>query len=478
MINMPYRYQDHYNPETERTSICEARYVPRIDTENPYITALPRRRSVQDLRNDFRVKPVLPSSDEFNKLNFDDQLLLINKLRIIRMYLPYYERIENAVDSALVDSYTRRASIKSNRPYGEYMFQDESVTAFRHSDVKGLGNAPTGFAVLGQSGCGKSTGIKGVLSKYPACIIHNPGTPEQHVQIPIIAIEMPKNDNFHGLYRAIGEQIDKALDNNSHIYENELGRKGDTLGDKFSKLCALVSIMHIGLIVVDEIQRITKKNVKEETLETFMSLSNSTGVSVAVIGTEESYEQLFFRPRVARRLSPLINGDKYCSNIKSIENILNILYFYLPDKMTLTSECLEAYYHESRGIMDYILKIFVQVATNIVEGKQKKKTVEVNPKMIKKIAKTVVPANKDVAHQIIVQDEELASETMRMLHGEQKTGHDADPTIANVVKCTLRSIFGDKFTDLQMDTALKKAIKNVGINDIPKLIAETGKALA
>ena len=473
---MPYRYQDHYNPEMESTSMCEARYIPRVDTENPYITALPRRRSVEELRKDFRTAPVLPPPEKFNQLNFQDQLASIAKLRYIRTYLNYYEKIENAVDSALVDSYNRRASIKSNRPYGKYMFQDENTEAYRHSDIKGLGNAPTGFAIIGQSGCGKSTGIKGVLSKYPACIIHNPGTMEQHIQIPIIAVEMPKNENFHGLYRAIGEKIDKALDNNSHTYKTELGRKGDTLGDKFSKLCDLISILHIGLIIVDEIQRISLKKVKEETMETFMSLSNNTGVSVAVIGTEESYEQLFFRPRTARRLSPLINGDKYCSNIKSVENILNILYFYLPDKMTLTSECLNAYYRESRGIMDYILRIFVEVAVKIVEGKQKNKTVTVNDKLIKTIAKSVVPANKDIAHQIIVQDENLASETMRMLHGEQNA--DAEPTIANVVKCTIRSIFNDKFTDSQIKTALDKAIKTVGNNDIAKLIAETGKTLA
>lgn len=472
---MPYRYHDYYNPKTESTAMCEARYIERIDTDNPYITALPRIRSVEELRNDFRVAPVLPPPDKFNSCNFRDQLATIKKLRNIRMYLPYYQKIEEAVDDALTDSYTRRASIKSSRPYGKYMFQDENIEAYQHSDIKGLGNAPTGFAVLGQSGCGKSTGLKGVLSKYPACIIHNPGTPEQHVQIPIIAVQMPKNDNFHGLYRAIGEKIDEALDNTSHIYKTELGRKGDTLGDKFSKLCELVSILHIGLIVIDEIQRIVKKNIKEETLETFMSLSNNTGVSVAVIGTEESYEQLFFRPRVARRLSPLINGDRYCSNIKSIENILNILYFYLPDKMTLNNECLDAYFRESRGIMDYILKIFVEVAKRIVEGKQKNKTVTVNDKLIKSIAKTVVPANKDIAHQIIVQDENLAMETMRMIHEEQQA--DSDPTIANVVKCTIRSIFNDKFTDAQIESALNKAIKIVGKNDIPKIIAETGKTL-
>lgn len=474
---MPYRYYDHFNTETEKIAICEARYIDRVDTTNPYITALPRKRSVQDLLKDFRFVPPLVSHDEFNKLSFDDQITKIESLQYIRMYLPYYEKIEKAVDRALRDSYTRRASVSSNRPYGEYTFQDENVKTFRHSEVKGDGNAPSGFAVIGQSGCGKSTGIKGVLTKYPACIIHKPGTTEQHVQIPVISIEMVKNGNFHSIYSEIGRKIDEALDNNSQIYETELGRKGDTLGTKFSKLCRLIRILHIGLIVVDEIQRISKKKIKEETLETFMSLSNNTGVAVAVIGTEEAYEQLFFTPRTARRLSPLINGDKYCSDIKSIENILNILYFYLPDKITLNDECLEAYYRESHGIIDYILKIFVCVATELVESKQKKKNVTLNAKMIIKYAKDIVPSNKNGAHQIIVEDEKLATETVRMLHERNQTGCNAEPTIANVVKCTLLTIFNDKFTDTQFEKALNKAIKNVGNKDIPKLIAETGKYL-
>lgn len=465
---MPHRYLDHYDPNTEQTTVCEAKYVSRFGMDDPFITALPQPREPKELQADINIIPTLPPPDEFSKLRHSEQKDAIRLLSRFRICLPYYDTIEKAVDNALVNSYIRRYNTPSKM---EYTYQDTPSACYTCSEVKGLGNAPTGFAVLGQSGCGKSTGIQRVLRKYPACIIHNPGTFQQRIQIPIIAVEMQRNSNFHGLYEDIGAAIDRAVGNTTRTYQTRLGRKGDNLSVKFRKLCELIQVFNIGLLIIDEIELIDTAHTKEGTLETFMSLSNQTGIAVGVVGTEDAYEKLFFKPRAARRLSPLINADRYCSNIKQIISILKMLYCYLPD-YELDENCIEAYYQESRGIIDYILKIFMEIAIRIVDRKQKGRSVKITPDLIKSVAKTVIGGQTDVAHQIIVQDEELAMETMRMLHGKKK------PTIANAVTCTIQSIFNDTYSEKQIGSALNKAMKVTGLqDDIPQLVAETVKLL-
>ncbi len=421
------QYEDMYSPEEEITLPCEARHTARIGIKNPYITALPPKRNFNELRSHCITSPGIPTKDEIGKMSLDEQIDAIKQLEDIRMYLPYYTDIENVVDDALVRSYKRRVSIQSNRPYAHYFYQDMDTETCQHSKIKGLGNAPVGFTLLGESGCGKSTGVNRVLAKYPKYIIHNPGTLQQHVQIPIIAVEMPKNCNFHGLYQAIGECIDAILDNNDKVYAIELGRKGDSLEVKFRKLCQLINIFNIGLLIIDEIEHIDKTRVTEGTMETFLSLSNQTGISVGVIGNEDSYDKLFTSARVTRRLGTYIKADNYCSDIEMVHFILEVLYSYLPYEFDLTEDCVKVYFEESNGIIDYILRTFVDVTIEMINGK------EISPNTISRVAKSVLKAKKQL---------------------EENTG---ETKIKNRNKTTMENVY--KFITEEKDPVKKRTTK-------------------
>lgn len=484
---MPNQYADLYNKEHKCILSAEARHVPRMDSQNPYITALPPARAGNELVLDCTIFPGLPDKESYRQLTGDEKLRCLEKLNKARIYLPYYVTIEDAVDRALVESYERRVSVKTNSPHLQYTQNDEALQTCRYSEITEMSDAPTGFALLGQSGCGKTTGINNVLRKYPKYIIHQPGTMEQHIQIPILLVHMSENNNFHGLYQRIGYQIDKTLGNTASAYENELGRKGDSLSVKFNKLQKIINIFNIGILIIDEIELIDISHTKEGTLETFLSLSNLTGIAIGVIGTEDAFGKLFKRPRTTRRIGELINADSYCSSKPKVKAILSTLYQYLPEEESLDEACVNAYYTESGGVIAYITKIFVYVAKELAKQKSKNKSATTTPKLIHTISKQKLAGKKILDRQIdrIVEDEEYSDATLRMLVGKNDTDTDTQPdspeiiradrmpTLRNIVKSAIHAFPGYTYTDEEIESALKSIITKVPENNIQAAITAT-----
>ena len=466
--------------------VAEARYIHRYDSESPCVTALPPVREVTELVNDISNFPGLPPKDEFNRLTEKEQMNVLNRLNRAVVCLPYYPDIEENIDQALVDSYERRSAIESARPYREYTYNDKTQTGYCHMEITEMSDAPTGFCLLGKSGCGKSTGINSVLRKYPRVIVHNPNTMQQYVQIPIILVHMTENNNFTGLYQNIGKYIDAVLGNHTKVYETELGRKGDSLSVKFNKLCDLIRIFHIGMLIIDEIELISMKQFKEGTIETFMSLSNQTGIAIASVGTEDAFHKLFRYERITRRMGNLINADAYCSNPKSIYRILNYLYKYmLPDNPPLSQESLEAYFKESGGTIGYLSKLFVGVTKEVTRLKKKNKPSEITPTLIHRIAEKIL-ANKHALDKNdgvnrIVEDDELAIATTRKLLGTNPETLEVPatpqkkhaPTLFNIVKAAIKGFTNNRYSDDEIESALRVVINKIPEDDIQSAINGT-----
>lgn len=482
------QYQDLYEEDKKCIPVAEAIYIPRIDTDNPYVTALPTKRTKEELAEECTVFPGMPTITALRAYTIEEQLDIMRKFSKIRMCLPYYAAIEENIDRALTESYERRITIKNaNDQHEQYIFNNKKITNNQCMRIKELSDAPTGFAILGRSGCGKSTGTNNVLRKYPRVIIHNPGTMKQHIQIPILAVQMTENSNFHGLYQSIGRQIDKILGFTVKVYENELGQKGDKLPQKFQKLCDLIEKFSIGLLIIDEIELISKYRVSEGTLETFMSLANQTGISIGVIGTEEAFSKLFYKDRIARRMGELINADAYCASKNVITIILHTLYTYLPAKIELTQECIDAYYKVSNGIIAYLIKIIEHVAKNLIMQTAQNKTPSITPEIIKKIAKKHLAGKltleRFIQKDLILEDEDYKELTARMLLGSKNDGipnelpetmkSNRQPNLSNIVKSAIHAFENNNFRDEEIESALYKACKKIQDNDLQKIISAT-----
>lgn len=86
-------------------------------------------------------------------------------------------------------------------------------------------SAPTGFALLGYSGCGKSTSLKQLFDNFPQVIMHHPDPATNITQITYLVVSCMPNSNFATLYRQIGEAIDNALGYPEPVYELMITKK-------------------------------------------------------------------------------------------------------------------------------------------------------------------------------------------------------------------------------------------------------------
>ena len=71
------------------------------------------------------------------------------------------------------------------------------------------------FSVIGESGCGKSTSVKQMLSHYPQVLEIDLGDEGTFIQICWINVQAPLNGNLQELYIAIGHEIDKERKHDS-----------------------------------------------------------------------------------------------------------------------------------------------------------------------------------------------------------------------------------------------------------------------
>lgn len=227
----------------------------------------------------------------------------------------------------------------------------------------------SGFAVLGYSGCGKSSSIKMLTDNYPQTILHNVES-VQFPQIVYLVVSCAPNSKFSTLYISIGKAIDKALNMDVHA---KVFEKNKNLGVKQSKLEEFIEIYNIGIIIFDEIQLLDFSSTKESTFETLMVIANNTKVAMAVVGTEDGFEKMFKNIRTARRLGISIAASKYCNNYNFYKILLNDIwpYQWFDKHVDLNDEIAKAFYQETKGIIDFTINIYTTLQNEYLISKIK-----------------------------------------------------------------------------------------------------------
>jgi len=354
------RQYDDYN--FNKTKIVDARYVPAefsMDKGNPFIEALPLPRTDNEVLHaynqplsDFNRNEMLQWSNEKKRRS-------VSLLRNVRFTLPFHYDLEEQFYNALINSYRSRYFIQNTCSTIKTSIDNSEVLL--HNRMVGEDGDATfsGFALLGYSGCGKSSSIKTLLSQYPQVIYHYPGGIERFPQIVYLVVNCTPNSNFNSLYVNIADAIDKALGNVDGAYANMV-KKIKNLGLKGDKIKELVEVFNIGVILFDEIQLINFKKTNEHSFESLMTLANRTKVGIGVIGTEDAYGDMFKVLRSARRTGTLISADKYCSNYRFFEHVTTQLFKYqwFDEEIPVTREIVDCLYKYSKGIIDQLIGIY------------------------------------------------------------------------------------------------------------------------
>lgn len=352
------QYDAYYDLETEK--IVDALYVKSpVYKGDRFIEALPRPWGPEDVSHNYTQGVSVPSYDELCEL--DDYLKedTVNILEEFRTVLPFHLFLENQFHTLLVGSYHKR-HVVMNADFDIHLtVQNEDVITHGKMKPRNVSDPTPGFALLGSGGCGKSTGINMLISHYPQTIIHDRGTWKETVQIVYLLVHCPQNSNFSLLYQQIGAAIDEALGNFEPVYQL-LFSKGDT-AKRFNLLIYLIQQFNIGCIMLDEIELMDLKSTKENSFQTFLALTNLTGVAICVIGTMDAYERFFSDSRTSRRVGVNLMANAYCYDIERFSNIMKSLSIFQWGRVRTdfcSGEMIQAMYEASHGVICDIIQIY------------------------------------------------------------------------------------------------------------------------
>ena len=247
-------------------------------------------------------------------------------------------------------------------------------------------NTASGFTIIGMSGVGKTTAIERILSLYPQCIEHTVynNRPLFLTQLVWLKIDCPFDGSLKGLCLSFFAEFDRALGTD---YAKKFLHERMTIDAMLPRMTQIANTHCLGLLVVDEIQHLSqaKSGGSEKMLNFFVTLVNTIGVPVVLIGTTKALSVLQSEFRQARRGSG--QGDLIWSRMKndlSWETLLQAMWKYQWTRKStpLTGELKDAIYSESQGIIDIAVKLYAMAQVKAITTG----TERVTPKAIREVA--------------------------------------------------------------------------------------------
>ena len=366
----PYQYypgeRGHQYDDLDLTvsKIVDARYsesAVQFCKGNPFIEALPWPRTQEEVRTAYQ-RSIPYSPTHAKSLSPEEIWMNLDTLAELRFPLPFHYELEQMFFNVLMTSYRNRKSKFSSHTVTSIHTEDR-ITDSHHQLIGNPASAAnTGLALLGYSGCGKSSSFEVLLGHYPQVIYHYDEHGGRYPQIVYLALNCVPNSNFSALYARIGEAIDRALNLDEPVYQHMV-EKRRSLGEKSSCIRRLIEIFSIGAIILDEIQLIDFNSTKENSFESLLLLTNETKVAFIVIGTEDAYSKMFTESRTARRIGKVISGNAYCENYQYFSHMLVALFQYqwFEESIKLTPEIAKALYELSHGIVHFIINAYIEM---------------------------------------------------------------------------------------------------------------------
>jgi len=348
-----------------------AKYLPQVIDEykgNPFIEALPPILSAMKAADLLTVEPGYHEAER--------ELDALYRFHCIQRLSRYFQPLDTHIDVEQRVSRSIRQSYVNRNP----------VAILDKTDFRSVRSTAAGFTVIGMSGVGKTTAMERVLSLYPQCIVHTKYAkkPFYIKQLVWMKLDCPYDGSIRGLCLNFFNEIDRILETEYSKLFPVLKYTVDTL---LIKMATIASTHGLGLLVIDEIQHLSqaKSGGPEKMLNFFVTLVNTIGVPVVLIGTTKAMPILQSEFRQARRGSG--QGDLFWDRMPndfSWEIILQSMWKYQWTKYPspLTKELSDTIYDESQGIIDLAIKLYAIAQTKaIADGIE-----AVTPKIIREAA--------------------------------------------------------------------------------------------
>jgi len=183
-----------------------------------------------------------------------------------------------------------------------------------------------------------------------------------------LVVQCPFDSSVKGLLLEILRKVDEILD--SDYYVKSLRSRVTT--DMLIGTISQVSINHIGLLVVDEIQNVVNSKNGKSLISMLTQLINSSGISICMVGTPEC--EIFFEQalHLARRSLGLYYGAlEYNQYFYDFCTTL-FKYQYTKEKTEITDSIIRWLYEHSGGVISVVISLIhdsQEIA--ILNGKEK-----------------------------------------------------------------------------------------------------------
>lgn len=309
------------------------------------IKILPPMKSGQELRSALEV---LPEYDPDICLA-DAPIRLMALSDLYQIYVPSQMSLE--IYSKLYLSLLRSLQKKGTKLAVQQRYENNK--AIQQQAYSGILGGADSYTIIGVSGIGKSSAISRAISLITENRIIEINKPYCKI-IPCLMVQCPFDSSVKGLLLEILRKADEKLgtDYYSHAIKNRTSTTDVLIGT-----VSTVALNHIGLLVVDEIQNVVNSKNGKSLVGMLTQLINNSGISICMVGTNESV--VFFEQamQLARRsLGLQYNRLEYNQYFQEFCCTL-FRYQYVKKKTEITPAILEWLYEHSAGIISVVVTL-------------------------------------------------------------------------------------------------------------------------
>ena len=308
-----------------------------------------------------KINPLYEGEDLINKLLILPEVgskslskgeKLFKLLELYKIFIPNkkIETIYNNLYLSLIASLERKGTLDEVRLLNNIYKYDSPNKRF------GVAGGLDSFKILGRSGTGKTTALYRCAELICPNNLIEIDNSDREI-IPFLIVECPSDGSFKGLLFSIMLKIDNVLGTNYFRKENPRFLTTDFLMNSVSSIL----INHVGVLVIDEIERVANDSRRGETLINYLTqLVNQTNVSVVFVGDKSSDNYFINKEYMSRRtLGIELTKLEYNEEFYNFCNHL-FKYQFTDKKVGLDSKLLRCLYSLTNGLPSLTVILFIE----------------------------------------------------------------------------------------------------------------------
>ena len=288
---------------------------------------------------------VIPEYDD-SIITKEKSCRLVALSELYNVYLPSVmsEEIYSKIYLAILRSFRKKQGTIAVEQYNQNYRRIKGMT------YQGIVGGSDSFTIIGSSGIGKSSAISRALD----IILSDSFVEFENAKVcPAVVVQCPFDSSIKGLALEVLRKIDSVI--KTTYYEKAL-RSHATI-DVLIGVISQVSLSHIGLLIIDEIQNCAVSKNGRTFIRSITQLINSSGISICMVGTPEC--RLLFEKelQLARRsmglyYHTLAFDDYFIDFCKTV-----FAFQYTKIKTDITEGIIEWLYEHSCGLVSVVISL-------------------------------------------------------------------------------------------------------------------------